>query len=125
VTNYVTENVVGDFNQLPPVGQSPVYNIASVQFTVSFLVGNCLWTPFKLFELTTIMRQKDDLSIQIQIDSILSKKLNFKDKARKDMAGLEFKVLLKTGIKYMITTSCQRWASKWNTWCFKTCNCFT
>jgi PIF1-like helicase/Helitron helicase-like domain at N-terminus/OTU-like cysteine protease/Helicase len=164
---------VGDFNQLPPVGQSPVYKI--VKNPLDILAGNCLWTDFKFYELTQIMRQKDDLAfttalnnlsrgemtpndIQLiksrsnmdetfvpdhivrlyttnkmvdsynnqkienspgtmhtstAVDTVLGKKLSKerkeylsnlqKTKSRKDMAGLDHIILLKTEIKYMIT----------------------
>ncbi|RWS01332.1 ATP-dependent DNA helicase PIF2-like protein, partial [Leptotrombidium deliense] len=43
----------GDFNQLPPVAAPPVYKISD-------MIGTPLWWSFKGFELTEIMRQKDD-----------------------------------------------------------------
>ncbi|CAF4366401.1 unnamed protein product, partial [Rotaria magnacalcarata] len=49
--------VLGDFNQLRPVGDKYIF-----QFNNSYnaLVDNPLWSLFELFELTEIMRQKDD-----------------------------------------------------------------
>ena len=47
--------VLGDFNQLRPVGDKYIF-----QFNNSYnaLVDNPLWSLFELFELTEIMRQK-------------------------------------------------------------------
>ena len=49
--------VLGDFNQLRPVGDKYIF-----QFNNSYnaLVDNPLWSLFQLFELTEIMRQKED-----------------------------------------------------------------
>lgn len=53
--------VFGDFNQLRPIGDS--YFFVPRKDPLALLVGNYLWQNFQLFELTKIMRQKDDLSI--------------------------------------------------------------
>lgn len=50
---------VGDFNQLPPVCDSFVFTPPR-RNKLACLVGSILWNPFLLFELTEIMRQKDD-----------------------------------------------------------------
>lgn len=55
--------VVGDFKQLPPVGDCPVFQ-ADPKDPYSFIVDGTdvmLWRRFKMYELTEIMRQKDDL----------------------------------------------------------------
>lgn len=55
--------VVGDFKQLPPVGDCPVFQ-ADPKDPYSFIVDKTdamLWRRFKMYELTEIMRQKDDL----------------------------------------------------------------
>lgn len=49
--------VVGDFNQLAPVGGGFCFEPKGS----AILVHNPLWIPFKLYELTEIMRQRDDL----------------------------------------------------------------
>lgn len=51
--------VFGDFNQLRPVGDSYVF--IPRKDPLASLVGNYLWQNFQLFELTEIMRQRDDL----------------------------------------------------------------
>ncbi|KAG5679958.1 hypothetical protein PVAND_009493 [Polypedilum vanderplanki] len=55
--------VVGDFNQLRPVGASYVFSNkrAHHRNSLTILCENPQWSPFRLFELTEIMRQKDDL----------------------------------------------------------------
>lgn len=52
--------VLGDFKQLPPVGDSWIFNTYNNEI-YSSLIGNPLWELFKYYELTEIMRQKDDL----------------------------------------------------------------
>ncbi|KAG5666229.1 hypothetical protein PVAND_017804, partial [Polypedilum vanderplanki] len=55
--------VVGDFNQLRPVGASYVFTNkrAHHRNSLTVLCENPQWSPFRLFELTEIMRQKDDI----------------------------------------------------------------
>jgi nucleoside-triphosphatase THEP1 len=50
----------GDFQQLRPVQDN--YIFASAKNIVDGLFGNPLWDKFKHFELTEIMRQRDDLT---------------------------------------------------------------
>lgn len=52
--------VLGDFWQLPPVGD--MYAFKARKNPLEALVGNPLWEKFLLYELTQIMRQKDDLN---------------------------------------------------------------
>jgi hypothetical protein len=51
--------VLGDFYQLPPICDQFVFS--SGKDPVQRMIGNVLWSKFQLFELTEIMRQKDDL----------------------------------------------------------------
>jgi hypothetical protein len=59
--------VLGDFNQLRPVGDKYIF-----QFNNSYnaLVDSPLWSLFKLFELTEIMRQKDDKIFAIALSNM-------------------------------------------------------
>ncbi|CAF4643347.1 unnamed protein product, partial [Rotaria sp. Silwood2] len=59
--------VLGDFNQLRPVGDKYIF-----QFNNSYnaLVDSSLWSLFELFELTEIMRQKDDKTFAIALSNI-------------------------------------------------------
>uniref|UniRef100_A0A8D8WGM7 ATP-dependent DNA helicase n=2 Tax=Cacopsylla melanoneura TaxID=428564 RepID=A0A8D8WGM7_9HEMI len=50
--------VFGDFNQLPPVQDQWVFQSGSDPLSV--LAGSYLWSNFSYFELTQIMRQRDD-----------------------------------------------------------------
>ncbi|KAG5672958.1 hypothetical protein PVAND_003045 [Polypedilum vanderplanki] len=54
--------VVGDFYQLRPIGGSFAFKSKNSQFrdSLTALCDNPQWRLFKLFELTEIMRQKDD-----------------------------------------------------------------
>ena len=51
--------VVGDFNQCPPVHDS--YCFEAPNEAASKIAGPQLWSKFQFYELTQIMRQKDDL----------------------------------------------------------------
>lgn len=53
--------VCGDFNQLPPVGAPYAFAPKSGQTTAALMINNPQWQLFKLFRLTRIMRQRDDL----------------------------------------------------------------
>ncbi|KAI5693521.1 hypothetical protein M8J75_000652 [Diaphorina citri] len=50
--------VFGDFNQLPPVQDQWVFQSGSDPLSV--LAGSYLWSKFSFFQLTQIMRQRDD-----------------------------------------------------------------
>ena len=50
---------VGDFHQLPPVGGSFVFTPFGTH-RLEKLMGPALWKKVKIWELTEIMRQKDD-----------------------------------------------------------------
>lgn len=52
--------VVGDLYQLPPVVDSPVYKCPSFDFS-GLMTRNPLWDEFEIYELTKIMRQRDEL----------------------------------------------------------------
>ena len=51
--------VVGDFFQIRPVMGQFVFEIPKYDVS-SQLIGNTLWNLFKMYELTEVMRQKDD-----------------------------------------------------------------
>ena len=46
-------------NQLPPVMGSPIFQVANITST-SILTSENLWNEFEYFELTEVMRQKDE-----------------------------------------------------------------
>ncbi|CAF4833876.1 unnamed protein product, partial [Rotaria socialis] len=68
--------VLGDFNQLRPVGDKYIF-----QYNNSYnaLVDNPLWSLFELFELTEIMRQKDDKSFAIALSNIAKGTMTLED----------------------------------------------
>ena len=68
--------VLGDFNQLRPVGDKYIF-----QFNNSYnaLVDNPLWSLFELFELTEIMRQKDDKAFAIALSNIAKGMMTLED----------------------------------------------
>lgn len=53
--------VLGDFNQLNPVGDPPIY-CSNATYDTLVSTTNYLWDNFELFELTEIMRQRNDLA---------------------------------------------------------------
>ncbi|CAF4624005.1 unnamed protein product, partial [Rotaria magnacalcarata] len=65
--------VLGDFNQLRPFGDKYIF-----QFNNSYnaLVDNPLWS---MFELTEIMRQKDDKSFAIALSNIAKGTMTLED----------------------------------------------
>ena len=67
---------MGDFNQLRPVGDKYIF-----QFNNSYnaLVDNPLWSLFELFELTEIMRQKDDKIFAIALSNIAKGMMTLED----------------------------------------------
>jgi hypothetical protein len=68
--------VFGDFNQLRPVGDKYIF-----QFNNSYnaLVDNPLWSRFALFELTEIMRQKDDKIFAIALSNMAKGMMTLED----------------------------------------------
>ena len=54
--------VLGDFNQLSPVGDRWIFACPSNPYPFLTCQTNQQWQQFKLFELTEIMRQRDDLA---------------------------------------------------------------
>ena len=68
--------VLGDFNQLRPVGDKYIF-----QFNNSYnaLVDNPLWSLFQLFELTEIMRQKDDKAFAIALSNLAKGMMTLED----------------------------------------------
>ena len=59
--------VLGDFNQLRPVGDKYIFQSNN---SYNALVDSPLWSLFELFELTEIMRQKDDKIFAIALGNI-------------------------------------------------------
>ncbi|CAF1407300.1 unnamed protein product [Rotaria sordida] len=68
--------VLGDFNQLRPVGDKYIF-----QFNNSYnaLVDNPLWSLFELFELTEIIRQKDDKAFAIALSNTAKGMMTLED----------------------------------------------
>ena len=68
--------VLGDFNQLRPVGDKYIF-----QYNNSYnaLVDNPLWSLFELFELTEIMRQKDDKAFAISLSNLAKGMMTVED----------------------------------------------
>ncbi|CAF1163397.1 unnamed protein product [Rotaria sordida] len=68
--------VLGDFNQLRSVGDKYIF-----QFNNSYnaLVDNPLWSLFELFELTEIMRQKDDKTFAIALSNLAKGMMTLED----------------------------------------------
>jgi len=68
--------VVGDFNQLQPIMENPVYCNSSDN-CYKGLVTSSIWSSFKLFEFTEIMRQKDDIEFAEILNKIGNKGIEF------------------------------------------------
>ena len=52
--------VVGDLNQLPPVMDSPIFLPPKTSNLQVFAESNLLWEEFRMYQLTEIMRQKEE-----------------------------------------------------------------
>ncbi|CAB0002561.1 unnamed protein product, partial [Nesidiocoris tenuis] len=61
--------LVGDLNQLPPVLDGPIFRPIRTG-GLAGLAGTFLWDEFKFFELTEIMRQKDEKTFINALNSI-------------------------------------------------------
>ena len=69
----------GDFNQLRPVKESYVFQAVNTN-DLSILAGTTLWSFFKLYRLTEIMRQKDDLRFAQALNNLTEFKLTAEDR---------------------------------------------
>ena len=69
----------GDFNQLRPVKESYVFQPLNTN-DLSVLAGNTLWSQFKIYRLTEIMRQKDDLRFAKALNNLSQFKLTSDDR---------------------------------------------
>ena len=69
----------GDFNQLRPVKESYVFQPLNTN-DLSALAGNTLWSQFKIYRLTEIMRQKDDLLFAQALNNLTQFKLTSDDR---------------------------------------------
>jgi len=68
--------VVGDFNQLQPIKEKSIYETSSGN-VYGGLITTSIWSSFKLYELTEIMRQKDDLEYANILNKIGNEGLEF------------------------------------------------
>ena len=69
--------VFGDFRQLRPVGDTYIFTGDSSNMYHK-LIGNPLWNLFKMYRLTEIMRQKDDLLFAEALNAISIGKMEAK-----------------------------------------------
>ncbi|XP_055685061.1 uncharacterized protein LOC129791128 [Lutzomyia longipalpis] len=69
---------VGDLNQIAPVGDKSIFR-APDKSNAGILDINPLWEEFKYFELTEIMRQKDDLNFTNALNNLAIGKMTEKD----------------------------------------------
>ena len=72
--------LVGDLNQLPPVQDSPIFK-PSKGSGLTKLAGTIIWDEFKYFELTEIMRQKDEIQFIKALNNVAIGKMTFADVA--------------------------------------------
>lgn len=70
--------LVGDFHKLPPVGQTSIFS--SNKYDLSQLIGSPLYDLFNGFELTEIMRQKDDYDFAVALNHLAIGELTDRDK---------------------------------------------
>ena len=70
---------LGDFNQLRPVKKSYIFQVMKSD-DLSILAENTLWSIFKLYRLTEIMRQRDDLLFAQALNNLSQFNLTTEDK---------------------------------------------
>ena len=70
----------GDFNQLRPVKESYIFQMINTN-NLSILAGTTLWSVFKIYRLTEIMRQKDDMIFAQALNNLTQFKLTAEDRA--------------------------------------------
>lgn len=70
---------VGDFNQLPPVGDNWVFQPNLTRNPIAVLAGAPLWEPFKLFSMDKIMRQKDDFDFAVALNNMATGNMTISD----------------------------------------------
>ncbi|XP_055685465.1 uncharacterized protein LOC129791330 isoform X3 [Lutzomyia longipalpis] len=70
--------IVGDLNQLNPVKDVPIYK-PPTKSNANIFNSNPLWDEFKYFELTEIMRQKDDLEFTIALNNLAAGRMTQED----------------------------------------------
>jgi hypothetical protein len=68
--------VVGDLNQLAPVKDTIIYKMNSTCDFTDLIGINPLWELFSLYELTEIMRRKDDLKFVEALNALAVGKMN-------------------------------------------------
>ncbi|XP_026481429.1 uncharacterized protein LOC113388245 [Ctenocephalides felis] len=72
---------VGDLNQLPPVKDRPVYQVSRHNEMEAFFDVNPLWNEFHFYELTEVMRQRDDLLFINALNNLANDALTNEDLA--------------------------------------------
>ncbi|XP_074097725.1 uncharacterized protein LOC141526586 [Cotesia typhae] len=70
--------VFGDFNQLAPVGDSYIFEAHAMDL-YGDIIGNPLWNLFKSYELTEIMRQKNDIKFAKALNNLANGTLTEND----------------------------------------------
>ncbi|CAD6226275.1 GSCOCG00011863001-RA-CDS, partial [Cotesia congregata] len=70
--------VFGDFNQLSPVGDRYIFQ-SHTKDLYGDIIGNPLWNLFTSFQLTEIMRQKDDLKFAEALNNLVNGTLSKND----------------------------------------------
>ena len=75
----------GDFNQLRPVRDSHIFRPLGSsnpnKIDISSLAGNVLWEPVRIYQLTEIMRQKEDLLFANALNNLANFELTTEDRA--------------------------------------------
>jgi hypothetical protein len=70
---------VGDLNQLPPVMDSPIFKMSNSNEMNALFDTNPLWDEFNYYELTQIMRQKDEVRFINCLNNLAVGKLTEED----------------------------------------------
>ncbi|GLV33460.1 hypothetical protein CBL_20198 [Carabus blaptoides fortunei] len=72
--------LVGDLHQLPPVMDAPIYKFSNSNEMKDFFdIINPLWEEFKFYELTEIMRQKNEKMFIESLNNLAIGQMSEKD----------------------------------------------
>lgn len=71
--------VFGDFRQLHPVGDKLVFKAHGRKDDLTSITGPILWEMFQIFELTQIMRQKEDGKFALALNNLASGSMDAND----------------------------------------------
>lgn len=93
----------GDLIQLPPVLDKPIFAVPNTTALSKLIQVSPLWREFKIFELSEIMRQKNDLPFVNALNNLAQGQLT-----KQDIKLFETRVLKRSDVHKKVSQSCPR-----------------